>query len=124
MDKQLENYVSEVSTNFKRGTAELLLLTLLTERDWYVYELGKALKERSLGLFDIQGPSMYTVLYRMERRGFVNTWEELVGRRNRVYYHILPDGIAYLSLIRAEYEAVSRGIQTVLDSIERGGSDG
>ena len=40
MEKDLEAYVAEVSTNFKRGTTEMLLLALLTLQDWYVYELS------------------------------------------------------------------------------------
>ena len=124
MDKELEYYISEVTTNFKRGTTEMLLLSLLTERDWYVYELSKALKERSKGLFDIQGPSMYTVLYRMEKRGFVSTREEKIGRRTRVYYHILPEGEVYLRRIREEYQAVSQGIAAVLQGTGEGDSNG
>ena len=118
MDKELEYYINEVTTNFKRGTTEMLLLSLLTERDQYAYELSKALKERSHGQFDVQGPSLYTILYRMESRGFVSTWEEKIGRRPRVYYHILPEGERYLNRIREVYQIVSQGIASVLDGVK------
>lgn len=114
MDREWEEWVTEVSTNFKRGTTEMLLLALLTRQDWYVYELSKALQEISTGLFDIQGPSLYTALYRLQDRGFVSSRSEPVGRRNRVYYHILPEGSAYLQGIMKEYFAVNHGVMKVL----------
>ncbi len=124
MDKELEYYINEVTTNFKRGTTEMLLLSLLTERDQYTYELSKALKERSHGQFDVQGPSLYTILYRMESRGFVSTWEEKIGRRPRVYYHILPEGERYLRRIKEVYQTVTQGITAVLGDSKEVDSDG
>ena len=124
MDKELEYYINEVTTNFKRGTTEMLLLSLLTEGDQYPYELAKALKERSHGQFDVQGPSLYTILYRMESRGFVSTWEEKIGRRPRVYYHILPEGERYLRRIKEVYQTVTQGITAVLGDSKEVDSDG
>lgn len=118
MDHTLDSLVAEVATNFKRGTAEMLLLALLRQKDMYAYELSKALKLSSQGLFDIQGPSLYTVLYRLEDRGFVSTWKEQIGRRTRVYYHILPSGEAYLERIKAEYLAVNCGIMAILSAAD------
>ncbi len=114
--KELEDLVAEVSTNFKRGTTEMLLLSLLTLRDFYVYELSKVLQERSKGLFDIQGPSMYTALYRLESRGFVSSRSEPIGRRNRIYYHLLPAGKDYLKRVIREYNAINSGVMEVLKS--------
>lgn len=114
MIKKIEQHITETATNFKRGTAEMLLLFLLKEQDSYAYELSKALKVQSLGHFDIQGPSLYTILYRLQDRGFVSTREEQVGRRIRVYYHISPTGEAYLEQIMREYRSVTDGITSVL----------
>lgn len=116
LSKNMEHYVAEVATNFKRGTTEMLLLSLLKTEEWYAYDLSKALKEKSAGLFDIQGPSLYTALYRLQERGYVSTREEKVGRRIRVYYQILPEGEEYLSQIADAYRSVSAGIHAVLSS--------
>ena len=114
VEKDLNELVSEVSTNFKRGTTEMLLLSLLTIQDFYVYELSKVLKETSKGLFDIQGPSLYTVLYRLQDRGFVSSRSEPIGRRTRIYYHILPKGEEYLQRIVESYFSIDDGIMRVL----------
>ncbi len=92
----------------------MLLLFLLKERDWYAYELSKALKARSLEHFDIQGPSLYTILYRLQDKGFVSTRDEQAGKRIRVYYHISPAGETYLERIMREYHSVTEGITAVL----------
>ena len=124
----IEESTNEVSTNFKRGTTEMLLLALLTKQEWYVYELSKVLKKMSEGLFDIQIPSLYTVLYRLQSKGYVDTRTELQGRRARVYYRILPEGREHLNKIVSEYYSISRGISAVLaETIEKDGereSDG
>lgn len=120
MDNELEKLVAEVTTNFKRGTTELLIMTLLSGKECYAYELSKALKEKSKGLFDIQGPSLYTALYRMEKRGFVATREEKLGRRTRIYYRLLPEGEMFLQAITQSYLSITEGINGVLSSSEGG----
>ena len=120
MEKSIEQYITEVSTNFKRGATEMVILSLLAGKEQYAYELSKALKQTSQGLFDIQGPSLYTALYRMEQKGFVATREQQAGRRIRVYYRLLPDGEVYLERLIQEYRSVSKGIAAVLAVSENG----
>ena len=114
MEKSIDQHIIEVSTNFKRGATEMLILSLLVGKEQYASELSKALKQASQGLFDIQGPSLYTALYRMEQKGFVATREQQSGRRIRVYYRLLPDGEVYLERLIQEYRSVSKGIAAVL----------
>ena len=115
MEKNDNQLIIEVTTNFKRGVTDMLLLSLLSEGEQYAYELSKRLKQYSGGLFDIQGPSLYTVLYRLEQKGYVATREEQVGRRIRVYYRILPEGSAYMELVIREYNSITHGIVSVLE---------
>ena len=124
MQKDMEQQITEVSTNFKRGATEMLLLSLLVEKEQYAYELTKALKQATLGLFEIQGPSLYTALYRMEQKGFVATREQQAGRRIRVYYRILPEGRTYLQRLIAEYESVTAGIHAALEKTVRNENQG
>ena len=120
MDKEIEQHIFDVSTNFKRGSTELLLLTLLSQGERYPYEISKELKKYSDGLFDIQGPSLYTVLYRLEQKGYVATRDVQVGRRIRCYYHLLPSGYAVLEGILREYRSIAKGIENVLGAASSG----
>lgn len=120
MDKEMQQHIFDVSTNFKRGSTEMLLLSLLSQGDRYPYELSKELRTYSGGLFDIQGPSLYTVLYRLEQKGYLSTREVKVGRRIRVYYHLLPTGAEVLQEILREYRDIGKGIENVLEAVNTG----
>lgn len=111
-----------ISENLKRGTVELLLLTLLSEEDMYGYQLSQTLAERSEGLFTLQEGSMYPTLYRLMEKELVSDRKELVGkRRTRVYYHLEPRGEAYLKEIRQEYFSLNQGVMNVLNSSKKAG---
>lgn len=100
-----------ISEGLKRGTIEIMLLTLLCEEDMYGYQLCQKLEEKSNGLFVLQEGSLYPPLYRMVDRGYISDRSELVGRRRtRVYYHIEPKGKEYLNEIISEYISLNRGI--------------
>ena len=104
-----------ISDNLKRGTIELMLLTLLKEGDKYGYELSQTLEERSDGLFTIKESTMYPTLYRLQSKGLISDRQEKVGvRRTRVYYHLEPTGEAYLKEIHKEYVSLNRGIFKIL----------
>jgi len=103
--------------NLKRGTIELVLLSLLKEQDMYGYQLSQELSLRSDSLFTFQEGSMYPTLYRMVEKGLVSDRQELVGKKMvRVYYHIEPYGIEYLEKIKEEYFSLNRGILKIMES--------
>ncbi|MDE6781538.1 MAG: PadR family transcriptional regulator, partial [Ruminococcus sp.] len=77
----------KICESLKRGTVEMVLLHLLSEREMYGYEILTEMKERSGGQFAIKDGSMYPTLYRMIDNGLIEDEQVLVGRRRtRVYY--------------------------------------
>lgn len=93
-----------VSENLKRGVTELVLLSLLAQRDMYGYEMSQELQTRSGGKFILQESSMYPTLYRLEDKGYITAFKQQVGkRRTRMYYHLEPCGLEYLQDSLAEY---------------------
>lgn len=104
-----------LSEGVKRGTVELLILTLLQEQDMYGYQLSQELADRSKGLYTLQDSTMYPILYRLVEKKLISDRHEKVGkRRTRVYYHIEPAGKEYLSLIREEYFTICLGVLNIL----------
>ncbi len=100
-----------ISEGLKRGTIEIMLLTVLADGDMYGYQLCQELEKKSHGLFVLQEGSLYPPLYRMLEKGFISDRKEIVGkRRTRVYYHLEPAGQAYLAEIKQEYFSLNRGI--------------
>lgn len=104
-----------LSENFKRGTIELLLLTLLSEGDKYGYQLAMELNTRSTGLYTLKESSLYPPLYRMLDKGLITSQDKLVNGRNRVYYHLEQSGKEYLTLLRKDYMSLIKGTLRILN---------
>ncbi len=89
----------------KRGTLEMILLKLLSGRDMYGYELVSTLEERGGGQFQLKEGTLYPVLYRLEREGYVAPrWETLDRGVPRKYYRLTEAGAAELEQLVSDWE--------------------
>jgi PadR family transcriptional regulator len=81
----------------KKGSAELLILSLLESRPRHGYEISKQIELRSGGALTFNVASFYPLLYRLEKKGFIQgRWVEKAGQRRRRYYRLTPQGRAML----------------------------
>ena len=88
----------------KKGTADLLVLSLLEERSRHGYEIAKLIEQRSGGVLVFHAASLYTLLYRLERQGLIRgRWVEKSGERRRRYYTLTPAGESMLGVQRREW---------------------
>jgi transcriptional regulator len=77
----------------KKGSAELLILSLIEHRPRHGYEISKLIEERSEGVLKFNVASFYPLLYRLEKRGFITgLWVEKAGQRRRRYYKLTAQG--------------------------------
>jgi transcriptional regulator len=77
----------------KKGSAEMLILTLVERRPRHGYEISKLIEARSGGVVRFHVASLYPLLYRLEERGFVEgRWVEKAGQRRRRYYRLTTRG--------------------------------
>ena len=77
----------------KKGSAELLILSLLEAQPRHGYELSKLIHFRSGGLMTFHIDSLYPLLYRLEERGWIKgTWVEKPNERRRRFYALTPEG--------------------------------
>jgi PadR family transcriptional regulator, regulatory protein PadR len=78
---------------WKKGSAELLVLSLLEDRPRHGYEICKLIEARSGGAIRFHVTSLYPLLYRLEERGMVaGRWVEKPEQRRRRYYSLTPAG--------------------------------
>src|SRR5213079_961949 len=85
----------------KKGSAELLILSLVEAQPRHGYELGKLIEARSGGVLTFRVASLYPLLYRLEKRGWVQgRWVEKAGQRRRRYYRLTPQGRKVLAAQR------------------------
>jgi len=77
----------------KKGSAELLILSLIEHRPRHGYEISKLIEQRSKGMLKFNVASFYPLLYRLEKRGFISgRWVEKAGQRRRRYYQLTTQG--------------------------------
>lgn len=97
----------------KKGSAELLILALVSERARHGYEVGKLIDARSGGRVKFKAASLYPLLYRLEERGWIaGRWAADDGVRRRRFYRITPAGRKVLAAQRSRWnefvEAIGR----------------
>ena len=79
--------------DLSKGSAELLVLTLLEARPRHGYDLGKLIEERTKGEICFRIGSLYPILFRLEDRGLIaGRWLEKPGERRRRLYRLTPAG--------------------------------
>ena len=92
-------------TEVKRGSAEMLILALVEDRPRHGYEIAKLIDQRSLGVLQFNVASLYPMLYRLEKRGFITgRWIEKRGERRRRFYKLTPAGKKILSTQRQAWK--------------------
>ncbi len=97
----------------KKGTADMLVLALVSERQRHGYEIAKLIEERSGGSLVFQVASLYPLLYRLEKKGLITgRWVEKPSERRRRFYQLTPAGRLFLKAERERWidfvEAVER----------------
>lgn len=101
----------------KKGSAELLLLSVLESRPRHGYELGKLIHTRSGGRLTFHLDSLYPLLYRLEERKWIKgAWVEQAGERRRRYYRLTPDGRRVLAVHRKTWDSFVDAIRRVVQS--------
>jgi PadR family transcriptional regulator PadR len=77
----------------KKGSAELLILSLVQRQPRHGYEICKLIQLRSKGDLCFNAASLYPLLYRLEKRGWIQgRWVEKAGQRRRRFYRLTPEG--------------------------------
>src|SRR5215470_4442354 len=85
----------------KKGSAELLILSLVEDRPRHGYDIGQLIELRSRGVLRFNVASLYPLLYRLERRGWIRgRWVEKAGHRRRRYYRLTRPGKRILAAQR------------------------
>ena len=99
---------------WKKGSAELLILSLLEDRARHGYEIAKLIDARSEGTLHFRVTSLYPLLYRLEERGLVEgRWVEKAGQRRRRYYRLTSGGRTLLGRQRRSWKAFVEAVGRV-----------
>jgi PadR family transcriptional regulator, regulatory protein PadR len=98
----------------KKGSAELLILSLLEARPRHGYDLSKLIETRSAGMLKFHIDSLYPLLYRLEERGWIKgTWVEKRGERRRRIYRVTAQGRRILAEQRQTWDAFVEAVRLI-----------
>ena len=101
------------NVELKKGSAELMILSLLDAQPRHGYDISKLIEQRSGGTVKFRVASLYPLLYRIEKRGWIDgRWVEKPGQRRRRYYRLTKEGQRMLADQR-------RGWQEFVEAINR-----
>lgn len=106
--------------NLVPGSAQMLLLRLLAERDMYGYQMIEELAKRSNDTFALKAGTLYPILHTLEAEGSIESYEQpgglVTAGKPRRYYRITKAGRGVLEARQTEWRRVSRAINAVLDA--------
>ena len=101
--------------NLVPGSAQMLLLRLLAERDMYGYQMIEELAQRSNDTFALKAGTLYPILHALEKGKYLTSYQqEAPTGRQRKYYRLTRRGKTLLDEKRAEWAAFHKGVQDVL----------
>ena len=114
--KELQDYMNEAVTNFRRGTTEMLLLSMLRNGERFATDMANELAEKCVGTFDLQIVHVAQIMRRLRDAGFVGDRVQPSenGRLKFIYYHLTPLGEEYLREMTALYRKFDRDISAML----------
>src|ERR1700679_1043852 len=104
----------KLDRELKKGSAELLILSMVEDRPRHGYEIGKLIETRSGGILRFNVASLYPLLYRLEDRGWIaGRWVEKAGQRRRRYYRLTAAGRRILAERRTGWDAFVEAIRRI-----------
>jgi PadR family transcriptional regulator, regulatory protein PadR len=90
----------------KKGSAELIILSILEPRPRHGYEISKLIEAQSNGHLKFHVASLYPLLYRLEERGWLQgRWVEKAGQRRRRFYSLTAEGRRVLASQRSTWKS-------------------
>ena len=100
--------------DLKKGSAEVMVLAAIEDQPRHGYDISRRIDAESGGLLRFHVASLYPMLYRMERRGWIQgRWLEKTGQRRRRLYKLTPEGRRVLAAQRREWQSLVSALERV-----------
>jgi len=104
-----------IERELKRGSLELIVLHLLEPGEAYGYEIVAKLTRETNGALEVTDGTLYPVLYRLERAGFVAVrWETPERGVPRKYYRLTDTGREELTRLTHEWTMFAKAMADLL----------
>ena len=86
------------------------VLAIAAENETYGYELTQRIKQA----FEVSESTLYPVLRRLQKDGYLEVYDQSFQGRNRRYYRITPAGRNRLSEYQAEWAVFRELVEDIM----------
>lgn len=105
--------------NLTKSLNESLILSLLFHERLHGYQLALELEKRSDGLFKFKHGTLYPILHKLEKEGFISGfWEQEGPKRKRKYYKISAKGRKRIKAQIKDWKAIYKLLFDITGDIE------
>jgi transcriptional regulator len=105
-----------MDTELIKGTLSLIILSLLSRRAMYGYEIVATVKEETDGVLEWKAGSLYPSLHKLEKGGMIRgEWEGEPDSRQRKYYHLTEAGRTALADKKESWSQLSKAIIQIME---------
>lgn len=94
---------------------EFLILGYLEKRDSYGYEICQSIKQVQA----IKEPVLYPILKKLQKEGFISSYEQSIQSRRRKYYSLQPEGRQRLEDMRSDWQQYKAGIDAITEKEQK-----
>ena len=96
---------------------ELLILSILSKRDSYAYEIRKIIQNTHNDMLAMSQNTIYIIIYKLEEENKISQYTKLVGkRRSRVYYHIEENGKEYYNQLLSNFRDTVNCVEEIISA--------
>lgn len=103
-----------------KGTLDLLILSLLKEKESYGYEIISRLGKLTDEFFVIKEGSLYPALHRLEKGKYLEGFWKMSEKKPRKYYRITAKGLEQLQNLENEWHKYIEAVGEILGGSEHG----
>jgi PadR family transcriptional regulator PadR len=105
----------EFDRDFLTGTITVLILSLLSEREMYGYEILQEAERRSAREFQLKEGTVYPALHNLEQSGLLKAvWRSGGSGPPRKYYSLTAKGRRQAQAKRRQWDALAAVMRTML----------
>jgi transcriptional regulator len=97
------------------GTLDILILRAVSAGPLHGYAIGRALREGSAGVLDVEEGALYPALHRLEGQGWLRaSWGKSDTGRRAKFYRLTADGRRQLERSAAHWRRLAGAVEAVL----------
>lgn len=112
---------NHISSDLIRSSTDLVILTLLGDRPMYGYEILVSLTDRGNGRFQFKQGTLYPLLYRLEREGWIRAkWHTPPKGKKHKVYALTAEGKKIREEKTKEWFLFTQSVNSLLEECRHG----